>query len=339
MTAAFPGLPFSFMHIAQATQQLVQHWQPLRFDPTRDRYLEDCPAMASYREFYGLTDLCARAHHGFGFVNVAGDRICTQYWLPPKAQGTLFVLHGYYDHVGLYARAVEFGLRCGLAVVAFDLPGHGLSDGERAVVDDFAHYTAALSTIFDQCKRLSIPGPNFGLAQSTGCAVLLKYQMDKASWFQAEPTFTAQVFLAPLVRPAGWRYGRWLHWLLNPFIRNLRRTYYDNSHNPDFLARVKVDPLQPNILSLRWLGAMKQWIRQVQDGCSLDVPTLMVQGTEDATVDWHFNIPLLCTRLPRHHIYWLNGGRHQLINESDELCSEYLRVAEHFVDSYLNGSL
>lgn len=321
--------------ILSAIDQLVRQWRPLTFIPKQDQQLAGSDTLNAYLSYYGLDKLPA-AKHGFGFLNVSGDRVCTQYWMPEKPYGKLFLVHGYYDHVGLYRHAIEFGLRHNMAVVAFDLPGHGLSDGERATVDDFEHYTAALADVFEQAKKLPVAGPNVGLAQSTGCAVLLKYQLDRASWFQAEATFTAQIFLAPLVRPKGWKFGRFAHWLVSPFMASLRRVFSQNSHDEDFLELIQRDPLQPRILSLRWVSAMKRWIEQAEHASCLDVPSLMIQGNEDHTVDWRYNVPLLCTKLPRHHIYWLNSGMHQLINESPELRAEYMAVADSFVDSFLH---
>lgn len=323
--------------LLDAIEQLTHQWRPLSFHPSDDQSLAGAEALVRYTHFYGLNQQDHQVH-GFGFVKAGGNRICTQYWLPKKPYGKLFVLHGYYDHVGLYRNAIEFGLRHNMAVIAFDFPGHGLSDGEPATADDFGQYTEALEGVFEQAKKLPVAGPNIGLAQSTGCSVLLKYQLDRASWFEAEPTFTAQIFLAPLVRPQGWKLGRIAHWIISPFVQTLRRTFSVNSHDQAFLEFVRNDPLQAKVLSLRWVGAMKRWIDQVEHASCLDVPTLMVQGNEDATVDWRYNVPLLCTKLPRHHIYWLNKGMHHLINESPDLRAEYMAVADSFVDSFLRAN-
>ena len=42
-------------------------------------------------------------------------------------------------------RMAEYLLEQGYAVVMFDLPGHGLSEGKRASIDDFSQYGCALS--------------------------------------------------------------------------------------------------------------------------------------------------------------------------------------------------
>ncbi|WP_423811416.1 alpha/beta hydrolase, partial [Pseudomonas aeruginosa] len=42
--------------------------------------------------------------------------------------GSLLLMHGYYDHMGLYRHVVDWALGMGFSVLACDLPGHGLSE-------------------------------------------------------------------------------------------------------------------------------------------------------------------------------------------------------------------
>ena len=323
--------------ITQAIQSIHEHWQPLQGDPLADQLLQSSVAFQAYLAFYHLQAFDAQAQHGFGYLPVDGQKIACHYWLPKSPAGCLVVLHGYYDHVGLYRHAVELGLSNNLAVIAFDLPGHGLSEGPRACIDDFGKYTNALAAVITLAKKLSIPGPLCALAQSTGCAVLLKYQLDLQGQGHADNAFDAQVLLAPLVRPHGWRYSRVLHFFLQPFVRNVRRIFSVNSHDEDFLAFILADPLQPRHLSVRWVSAMKQWLLQLWKSKSLPVPTLIVQGKEDFTVDWRFNIPVLAARLPDHQIHWIPEGRHQLINESVDIRADYFPAVRRFIQCALRN--
>jgi alpha-beta hydrolase superfamily lysophospholipase len=59
-------------------------------------------------------------------------------WSPignPRA--LVFILHGYAEHGGRYAHVAEALVDKGLAVLASDHIGHGLSEGERALITDF----------------------------------------------------------------------------------------------------------------------------------------------------------------------------------------------------------
>ena len=335
--------------ILDAIQQLFNQRSPLFFDQEKDSARQKTTAELQYEQFYGLGKFDTQAFHGFGFLSLperTGRKernfpkgkqdtveLAVHYWLPEKPVASLYVLHGYYDHVGLFANAIAFGLANNYAVIAFDLPGHGLSGGEPAVIDDFATYSLALDTVVEASKNLNLAGPKLAFAQSTGCAVLLKNQLDKKHANIDKNFFDAQVLLAPLVRPRGWRSGQYLHLLLKPFVTQIRREFALNSHDQVFLSFLRADPLQSHILSVRWVTAMKYWLRQLTacEDNSLTVPTLIVQGKEDTTVDWQFNIPLLEKKLSNMSLLWLGDARHQLINETDAVRDQYMSTAAAFL--------
>ena len=108
----------------------------------------------------------------------------------PDALANLLVVHGYYDHIGLFGKLLQWGLENRCNVVALDLPGHGLSTGEPAVIDDFGDYSCAIR---DVLQRVRMPDlPLFVIAQSMGCAALVDFAR-RYEW-----PFAATVLLAPL---------------------------------------------------------------------------------------------------------------------------------------------
>ena len=89
-----------------------------------------------YAGYYGI-DFTPVASQHLGLVRIDGFDLAMQVWKPSKPRGSLLILHGYYDHMGLYKHLIRWALRHDLAVLALDLPGHGLSSGERASIDCF----------------------------------------------------------------------------------------------------------------------------------------------------------------------------------------------------------
>lgn len=324
--------------IQQAIAALIQTRQAISFDPEKDAHANQSEALTCYKNYYQLARFDTQSRHGYGFLAVGEEAIATQYWLPENPIASLYVLHGYYDHVGLFSHAIEFGLKQNYAVIAFDLPGHGLSSGEPAVVDDFLTYSHALDAVIEASKKLQLSGPKFAFAQSTGCAVLLKNQFDKKQTGVEESFFSAQVLLAPLVRPHGWRFGQGFHLLLKPIVSHLKREFAINSHDENFLTFLRSDPLQSHILSVRWVTAMKAWLTQITDSEDqiFNIPTLIVQGKEDTTVDWRFNISLLEKKLKDLTLLWIEDGRHQLINETDAIRDKYMLKAAAFLQEKIN---
>jgi lysophospholipase len=90
---------------------------------------ETVQGLSDYCQFYRL-DFTAGypgCEHFAGTVASGPHRLAVHRWQLPDATATLLLVHGYYDHTGLYGKLVEYGLSRGFNVLIFDLPGHGLS--------------------------------------------------------------------------------------------------------------------------------------------------------------------------------------------------------------------
>jgi len=306
----------------QDLRELCQQLPELEFSPVKDCDWPQTDLAQAYLNDYGINfaNEFASVSHGFGYVETAGFNIATHYWLPENAQGTLVVVHGYYDHVGVFDHPIRFALEHNFAVLAFDLPGHGLSSGEPAAIDSFNQYGDVLAEILQQSAAI-MPQPLHALGQSTGCAVLLNYLWRYAIAQDSLERFTKIVLCSPLVLPRGWRgihMGRFVYAVLRHFIRQIARTFANSSHDPEFNQFLKEqDLLQAKILSLSWVGAMKAWYEMVLHFAPLQKELLIVQGTDDKTVDWQYNLTLLEQKLPNAKVVLIKDAGHQLVNESD----------------------
>ena len=244
-------------------------------------------------------------------------------WLQPGARGNLLLVHGYFDHSGLFSKLIEYGLARNFNVLVFDLPGHGLSSGEQAVIDDFADYGHAVAAVLAAAQLPELP--LWVMAQSTGCAALVEYARSYPWPFQAA------VMLAPLVRPLGWRWGRLTHSLVRHFTHSIERQFAPNSSDPEFLQFLKLDPLQSRRLPVRWVSALRSWLDTLPAGDLGVGPALIVQGDADLTVDWRYNVPFYGDLFPRSELKLLPGAGHQLANESAQLRREYLDQVDEWL--------
>ncbi len=279
------------------------------------------PAADAYQAVYGL-DLpqLAAVQRRMGRLKVHDYQVVTQLWLPPQPLGTLIVLHGYYDHMGLYRHVVAWGLGMGFAVLGCDLPGHGLSSGAPASINEFAEYQAVLEALLGEARRLDLPQPWHLLGQSTGGAILIDHLLHGEP--QAE--LGQSILLAPLVRPRAWNRSRLSYWLLRPFVRQIARQFTDNSSDEDFLRFVRQhDTLQADILPTAWVGALDRWIRRIEGAPPSGRAPLIVQGEQDMTVDWRYNLPLLREKFGQAEILQLPEARHHLANEREPLRQRY----------------
>ena len=151
---------------------------------------------------------------------------------------------------------IDYCLRQQLNVIAFDLPGHGLSSGEQATIRDFQEYDAVFSGLMDQVTENMDEGPASNLVafgQSTGGAILINYLLKRGFTVNDCP-FKDVILLAPLVRPVGWRKGIIFHPVVSLFMKQMKRKHGDSSSDEEFLDFVRQPhdlPAMPMVESFR----------------------------------------------------------------------------------------
>ena len=287
-----------------------------------DGCVQSSPELRSFCHFYGLqfeTQLPC-VEHVAGRVQSGNYTLAVHHWCQPDATANLLLLHGYFDHTGVFSKLIEWGLLHRYNVLIFDLPGHGLSSGEPAVIDDFSDYSQAIA---DVLRAVSMPSlPLWTMAQSTGCAALVDYA-SKYPW-----PFAASVLLAPLIRPVRWKRVRAACLLLNNIVDSLPRKFSPNSSDLEFQRFLTSDPLQSQRISLRWVSALQRWLSQLRYRDLGVGPALIIQGEDDATVDWRYNVGVIRQLFPASEVVYLSEAGHQLANETDKIRSNYLLKVE-----------
>ncbi|WP_110685725.1 alpha/beta hydrolase [Salinicola aestuarinus] len=293
------------------------------------------PVLLAYLDHYQLTrhwqeNITLYA----GFLEGRGDGerrfdLWTQVWAPAEPRGTIFVVHGYFDHLGLYGHLLERLLSLGWQVVMWDLPGHGLSSGARASIDDFTDYVLCFNDIEQKIAALGLaPRPWLAVGQSTGGSIVATDALDRGD---AAP-WEGLVLLAPLVRPWGWNQSRWLHSLASPFVSSIARKYRANTTNVAFSDFLRLhDPLQDDRLAVAWVTAMRRWMPRLLKRPPSELPVLIVQGEQDLTVDWSFNLKALKRKFPRVEIVRHPLARHHLVNEADDIRTELFDALSRFL--------
>lgn len=273
------------------------------------------PAIQTYREFYGLDfeKKFPNLKVHIGKTHVSGFDVVVHSFQPDRAIATIFLIHGYYDHVGIYNHIIKYMLKNQFAVVAFDLPGHGLSSGSRAAISSFRQYQPVFKKVLQLCE--SMPKPWHVVAQSTGGAIATEYLLQYSGLEERIP-FRGVVMLAPLVRPVHWFWNSKLHRVISPFRRFVKRKFAENSNDEEFIAFLRdKDPLQPRYLSTKWVGALKQWIPYVERHAPVSFPVFVIQGKSDGTVDWRHNLPVLERIFPSLQVQTMPNVRHHVVNE------------------------
>ena len=85
------------------------------------------------------------------------------------------------------------------------------------------------------------------------------------------------------------------------------------------------------MISLRWVGALRRWLSDL-DFEDLGVGRLLVlQGDADGTVDWPYNMQHIVELFPGCEVEILPGAGHQLANETQDIRQHYLARVREFM--------
>lgn len=288
--------------------------------------------LADYAKLFSLDRIAALpgVQHYFGSIDAYGYDIATHVFIPPKPRGTLLVLHGYFDHVGLFTQPIRRGLAAGYAVVAYDLPGHGLSSGDSGDIADFSHYQEVLIEVVSSLKH-QLPTPWIAVGQSTGGGILLDHVLSSIAKGQ-RPLFQRIQLWAPLVRLAQWRKVKLSFLLMGRFRRQIPRHFRRSSSDPAFIDLLwHHDPLQARALPLRWVASMLRWEQHMQALPACRFPLTLVQGGQDATVDWRYNVGFIQRKTFVEKQIDIVEASHHLANEREDWREQVLSAMDRYL--------
>lgn len=284
-----------------------------------------------YLEFYGLSD--ATASYELVPFESGQFKLAGHLFLPKDYKATVVLVHGFMGHTGLLGKFIRYLTEAGYAVAVYDLPGHGLSGGERTAIDDFSQYSDSLSHFLDVVKK-RFSGPYHLIGFSTGASAIIDYlSSDK------EDCFDKVIFAAPLVRCAHWLPAKISYCIYKPFIKDVVRVYRKVSSDKDFERFIRYeDPMSARRVSLKWARALFKWNKKIADVPVLDREILIVQGKKDKAVAWEYNLNFIQSKFNSTQIKLIAKARHELFNESAELRSQVFSQIREYLDETPTGN-
>ena len=299
------------------TVLIKEHMQPLESLGSGD--YPDCVKVDF--DYYGLdmADDIEGVEHLFGTFESSDWTLAANIYRPKEYKATVVLLHGYLNHTGQFKHLIRHLLERGFAVAVYDMPGHGLSGGERAVIDDFAQYT---QTLVDYTKIVGkmLKGPYHLIGFSTGGTIATDYVLVRKGDF-----FDRVVLAAPLVRTVAWKSSEAGYKLYSNFADSIPRAKRKNSSDKEFLEfnRSK-DVLHCQKVSLKWVKALHDWNDKMETVECDERSIAVIQGTKDTTVSYKYNLKFIKSKFPNVAVMMVENGRHELFNESQELRQKVL---------------
>jgi alpha-beta hydrolase superfamily lysophospholipase len=304
-----PYIPFTNQTIQAIRQELLPIDLTGSYRPS--------PAVQTYFRYYDLDVPACR--HFFGYLTSSGKKIATHVFQPQftpaeenlSTKGTVMLAHGYLDHAGAFTKLIKELLAAGYTLISVDLPGHGLSEGNRGSIDDFAEYGELIACLYTFSKTY-LPGPYHIIGYSTGCSAIMEYLLSR----QTAP-FASCIFIAPLIHCQSWGLIQFAVKALGDWLSGLPCIYSNSANNKAYVKFVsKYDPLEVKKAMALWARALFRWNEKLINYQPGSQAIVVLQGTADKAVDYKYNLPVIERLFPCHKIHLLQGAGHTLCCET-----------------------
>jgi len=239
--------------------------------------------------------------------NNSSESIWTFSITPEYIQGTILLLHGYLDHSMINKELIEVLNNNHYRVICMDLPGHGLSGGERAGLQDFQQYRTALSSVLDYWHLK--PEEIFVIGHSTGGAIILDSMIHGNHYKGA-------ILAAPLIQFRQWDVVSKIIQGIEQGSTELPVAPLPTSRNRSFNRLKSKDPLSLKTFSTSWPKAIIRWEQSINwNQVEISTQTLVLQGEHDGVVYWERNMDRLEKILLDKSIILFPKYKHHILNE------------------------
>jgi acylglycerol lipase len=231
-----------------------------------------------------MSQLSQRVSNEGSFLSADGLKLFCQTWPSQRGEvrATLIVLHGLKDHSGRYAELAARLATRGFNVSAFDLRGHGRSEGRRVYIRDFSQYVNDLDRFLAQVRRDAPERPVFLFGHSLGGTICTRLVMTGERGISGLILSAAASRPGARVNPLLISLVKLLGVVLPGFpIMNLPDRLF--SRDAKVVQEMAVDPAiyhkkGPAHTAAQFLGAMQQ-IQKAP--AKVTTPLLILHGTAD----------------------------------------------------------
>jgi len=237
----------------------------------------------------------------------------------------ILLVHGYLEHTFNNYQLINLLVEQGHEVFAMDMPGHGLSSGDRFTIDNFHYYGDAVHAVLSQVGVV-----DFAIGHSTGCASIMDYL-----YRYGTEKIGASILAAPLVRTYMYQASNMTYNLSKKFIKEIPYLSYKYSNNANYLLfKSFADLHQTRKIPLSWFESQVKWNKEVVDCEPVDgVKITVLQGDCDHTVEWKYNLPVIKEKFIGAESIMIPGADHGLFNESEQYQQQVFDLMTQLITS------
>lgn len=248
-------------------------------------------------------------------------KIYGQEWKPEGTQkAAIALVHGLGEHSGRYEHVAEAFTTAGYSLTAFDLRGHGKSEGVRGHAASYAVLMEDITHNIDLAKE-HFPGlPVFLYGHSLGGNLSLYYCLTQKPQLKGAIVTSPGLATATPVPPVKLALGKMLYNLMPSMQMDNGLLRSGLSRDPEVEKKYSTDPLvHPKISARLAMDLINAGKFIVDHAAEFPIPLLLMQGTGDYIV----NPPMTKTfanAVPLSKITYKewDGMFHELHNEPEK---------------------
>jgi alpha-beta hydrolase superfamily lysophospholipase len=252
-------------------------------------------------------------------------RVHVRRWAAGDAARLVVLVHGYGEHIGRYEHVAQALQARGSTVIGPDHIGHGRSEGERVLVEDFEAIVDDLGAVVGEARA---DYPVVMVGHSMGGLVATRYAQRHPDELAGLVLSGPAVGLAPVFEG----------WLAAPEPPSDPIDVATLSRDPAVGEAYAADPLV-------WHGGWKRptleaWVaaeKAIAAGPGFgELPLLYIHGADDQLVPVDLARPVI-ERLagPETEMHVLDGARHEVFNELGK--EQTIEMVTSFADWVTSG--
>jgi alpha-beta hydrolase superfamily lysophospholipase len=254
----------------------------------------------------------------FNFNGAEGISLLGKCWTPSqKPRAVVALVHGISEHSGRYSAVVDSLTAAGFAVCAFDLRGHGRSEGQRGHIDRWSQYRDDVMAYLEQVKT-RYPGlPVFIYGHSLGALIVTEYVLWHPTGLEGMivsgiPLRPTGVAKKPLVLLARSLSHVWPRFSVSLGVDGTRL-----SRDPAMVKAYDEDPLVHHTATARWGTETLEAIDRVKSRMSeIRLPILILHGEDDPVNSVQGSTELFAAVSSKDkELHTYPGGKHEPHND------------------------
>lgn len=255
---------------------------------------------------------------------------------PPRA--VIALVHGISEHSGRYTALVDHFPPAGIALCAFDLRGHGQSQGQRGHIDHWQEYTDDVLLFLEQVNTRYPNSPIFIYGHSLGALIVTEFVLTHPEGLAGMivsgiPLIPTGVAKTPLVLVAKSLSRVWPRFSVSLGLDGSRL-----SRDPEMIRAYEQDRMVHHTATARWGTETLATIASVRTRLGeINLPILILHGEADRVNSVEGSRELyagVSSTDKELHVY--PGGAHEPHNDS--IRNDVVREVEEWINKHLSAN-